>query len=206
MRLLVAAALAASVAGNGCWQETAGAGGDGSVALAASSGPASSERGNPEGGTPEPGTSAPDAGTGDERAAPDFELVSLSGETVRLADLRGQTVVIDFWATWCPPCEFQVPELNAFYDAHRDDADVTVLGISVDVDGPDVVGKWVGEKDVRYKILVGGESLARRFGAMGFPTLYIISPQGNVDSVHVGLIETGELEAALARQRGRASS
>jgi len=133
--------------------------------------------------------------------APDFTLVDLQGGAVALADLRGKTVILDFWATWCPPCEFQVPELNAFYDAHRDDVDVEVLGISVDTDGPDVVGKWVDEKEVRYRILMGDEDLARRYGAMGFPTLVIVSPDGSVDSRHVGLIEVADLEAALARQR-----
>ncbi len=135
------------------------------------------------------------------RLAPDFELESLSDERVRLSELRGKTVVIDFWATWCPPCEFQVPELNAFYEAHKQDGDVEVLGISVDVDGAEAVSGWVGEKQVRYKVLLGGEDLARRYGALGFPTLYVVAPDGTVDSEHVGLIEAGDLEAALARQR-----
>ena len=138
-----------------------------------------------------------------QRMAPEFALSSLEGETVRLADLRGKTVVIDFWATWCPPCEFQVPELNAFWKAHESDGDVVVLGISVDLEGPDVVGEWTAEKDVQYQVLVGGEDLARRFGALGFPTLYVIAPDGRIDSEHVGLIEVGDLETALARQRAK---
>ncbi len=139
----------------------------------------------------------------ERRLAPDFTLETLDGGTVHLADLRGKTVVIDFWATWCPPCEFQVPELNAFWEAHKGDGDVEVLGVSVDIDGPEVVGQWAGDKDVRYKVLLGGEDVARRFGALGFPTLYIVAPDGTVDSEHVGLIEEGDLETALARQRGQ---
>ena len=146
------------------------------------------------------------ASTSDEAhagLAPDFELESLSGGRVRLSDLRGKTVVIDFWATWCPPCEFQIPELNAFYEAHRQDADVAVLGISVDIDAAEAVSSWVEDKQVKYEVLLGGESVARRYGALGFPTLYIITPDGSVDSEHVGLIESGDLEAALSRQRAR---
>jgi peroxiredoxin len=135
------------------------------------------------------------------REAPDFTLEMLGGGTVRLADLRGKTVVIDFWATWCPPCEFQVPELNAFYEAHKGDTDVAVLGISVDIDAAEAVRNWIDEKQVKYPVLLDGEELARRYGALGFPTLYIVAPDGSVDSEHVGLIETGDLEAALARQR-----
>ena len=63
--------------------------------------------------------------------------------------------------------------------------------------------RLVDEKQVKYPVLLGGEEMARRYGALGFPTLYIVAPDGSVDSEHVGLIETGELEAALARQRER---
>ena len=109
-------------------------------------------------------------------------------------------MIIDFWATWCPPCEFQVPELNAFYEAHREDPGVAVIGISVDTYGPEVVSAWVAEKKVRYGFGFGDEDLPRRYGALGFPTLVIVSPDGTVDSRHVGLIETADLEEALARQ------
>jgi peroxiredoxin len=149
------------------------------------------------------GRAATDAvsGDGSDRLAPEFELESLAGGSVRLSDLRGKTVVIDFWATWCPPCEFQVPELNAFYEAHKGDTDVAVLGISVDIDGAEAVRSWIDEMQVKYPVLLDGEELARRYGALGFPTLYIVAPDGSLDSEHVGLIETGDLEAALARQR-----
>lgn len=141
------------------------------------------------------------------RVAPGFKLESLGGGApVELEALRGKTVILDFWATWCPPCEFQVPELNTFYDAHRGDSDVAVYGITVDTDGPEVVQAWVTEKEVRYPILMGGEDLARRYGAVGFPTLVVIAPDGTIHSQHVGLIEIDELERALIAQRAQAAS
>ena len=112
-------------------------------------------------------------------------------------------MIIDFWATWCPPCEFQAPELNAFYDSHRQDGDVEVLGISVDTEGRETVAAWVTKKQLRYPVLLSGEDLASRFGALGFPTLYVIAPDGSIDSEHVGLIERNELEEALRRQRSK---
>jgi thiol-disulfide isomerase/thioredoxin len=157
---------------------------------------------NAEGSAPMPEAAVEESAA---RIAPDFSLDRLGGGTVSLAELQGKTVVLDFWATWCPPCEFQVPELNAFYEAHKEDGDVEVFGISVDVEGPDVVSAWTGEKDVQYPILLGGEDLARKFGALGFPTLYIVAPDGTVDSEHIGLIEVGDLEEALARQRSGTS-
>ena len=73
------------------------------------------------GETVQAGQAAQAEAVAERRQAPDFSLESLDGQSVRLTDLRGKTVVIDFWATWCPPCEFQVPELNAFWNAHPKD-------------------------------------------------------------------------------------
>jgi peroxiredoxin len=142
-----------------------------------------------------------EAGAADSAAAPDFTLPDLAGHPVHLSDFRGKTVVIDFWATWCPPCVFQVPELNKFWDANHQAGDVTVLGVAVDAEGASVVAPWVKEQGVKYQILIGSESLAKEFGALGFPTLVIIKPDGTIDSLHVGLIEVGELEQILAAHR-----
>ena len=133
--------------------------------------------------------------------APDFTLTDLQGRSVRLADFKGRAVVIDFWATWCPPCLFQVPELNAFWKKHRAAGDIVVVGVAVDAEGAEVVGPWVAEQGVEYPILMGDEALARRFGAQGFPTLAIVRPDGSLDSLHVGLIEVADLEALLAPLR-----
>ncbi|MDJ0847435.1 MAG: TlpA disulfide reductase family protein [Myxococcota bacterium] len=131
--------------------------------------------------------------------APDFTLESLDGETVTLSALRGKTVIIDFWATWCPPCVFQVPELNKLSAAHRERGDVAVIGVSVDVDGVAVVRPWIQEHGVEYTIVIGTMELAEKFGAVGFPTLAVVNPDGELDSLHVGLIEYDELEEIVAK-------
>ncbi|MCG8588706.1 MAG: TlpA family protein disulfide reductase [Proteobacteria bacterium] len=138
-------------------------------------------------------------------AAPEFTLPLLKGGSVSLAGLRGKTVIIDFWATWCPPCEFQVPELNAFWKTHKDGGKVAVVGVSVDHEGPDVVGAWAEEKGVAYPILLGTEALAREYGAVGYPTLIVVRPDGSIQSRHVGLIELDELEKSLAEVEAEAS-
>jgi peroxiredoxin len=141
------------------------------------------------------------AAAADLGLAPDFTLPDLDGQPVQLSQFRGKTVVIDFWATWCPPCIFQVPELNKFWKANRDAGDVVVLGVAVDTDGAEVVGPWVKEQGVDYRILLGTEALARQFGALGFPTLVVVTPEGRIDSLHVGLIEVAELQEILAEHR-----
>jgi thiol-disulfide isomerase/thioredoxin len=142
----------------------------------------------------------------DSPIAPDFTLLDLEGRPVSLADFRGKTVVIDFWATWCPPCLFQVPELNEFWRDHRETGEVVVLGVAVDVEGAEAVAPWVAEQNVEYPILIGDEDLAREFGAMGFPTLAIVTPDGRLDSLHVGLIEKAELEEIVAPLRALGST
>jgi peroxiredoxin len=132
---------------------------------------------------------------------PAFDLRRLGGGRIESAGLEGKIVIVDFWATWCPPCEFQVPELNAFWEAHRDEPDLEVYGVSVDTAGEDVVAEWVSQQDVRYPVLLDGEPLARKVGALGFPTLLVIAPDGRIDEQHVGLIERATLEEALDRLR-----
>jgi len=145
-----------------------------------------------------PGAVGESAAPATPELAPEFTLKALDGREVALASLRGKTVLIDFWATWCPPCEFQIPVLNEIHDAHHAQG-VEILGVSVDRDGPDVVGSYTAKHGVRYTILLGDEALARAFGAPGFPALVVVAPDGTIHSRHVGLVEKAELERILAQ-------
>lgn len=130
------------------------------------------------------------------KMAPAFVLESLSGDPVASDSLRGSTLVIDFWATWCPPCIDQIPVLNRFA-ADRAHQDVRVLGIAVDVDGREIVAPFAAEHGIEYSVLLGDESLAQRFGALGFPALFVVSASGEIESVHFGLISLEELHEAV---------
>lgn len=126
--------------------------------------------------------------------APEFILPDLGGQEVSLDSLRGGPVVIDFWATWCAPCVHQIPVLNQFQEQHPQ---IPVLGVSVDVDGRKVVPPFAEEHQIGYRVLLGDEALARRYGAMGFPSLYVIDSEGSIAEAHVGVVTLEELEAAV---------
>ena len=135
------------------------------------------------------------------RPAPGFDLERLDGSRVRLAELRGKTVLIDFWASWCPPCVLEIPELNALYAAHPRDA-FEIVAISLD-DGPrDEIAAWVLEHDIHYPVALGDFDLARKFGAEQFPYHVLIDADGRVvERLPPGFHDREEFEALLDRHR-----
>ncbi len=132
--------------------------------------------------------------------APSFTLPNLAGEPVALSDFAGQTVVVDFWATWCVPCKHQIPVLNEFQrNAAR--RDVVVLGVAVDAGGRDAVAPFAEEQGIEYPVLLGSESLARDYGVPGFPALVVVDERGRLDSLHLGLIDPEDLAEAVEQAK-----
>ncbi len=118
------------------------------------------------------------------RAAPDFALVDLDGGRHTLAELRGQTVVLNFWATWCGPCRMEVPGLSAFARAHPD---IPVLGIAVDGE-PEALRKAAKELGIDYLVLRADAATREAYGVSTLPTTVIVGPDGTVRSAHAGLM------------------
>jgi cytochrome c biogenesis protein CcmG/thiol:disulfide interchange protein DsbE len=147
-------------------------------------------------------------GTGSEGPnprAPGFDLPLLDGRQVRLEELRGKIVILDFWATWCAPCEVQMPVLNTLWqdEAWRGENgdDLMIVGISVDTDPASVVSDWIAERGFVYPIAIGDQDLAMRYGVIGFPTLVIIDPDGGIYTRHTGVWSRPEIESVLDQIR-----
>jgi peroxiredoxin len=128
--------------------------------------------------------------------APEFVLPLISGGEVALAQLQGKTVILDFWATWCAPCEVQMPILDALWREARG-GDLVVVGISVDTDPPAQVAAWIEERGFDYPIALGDQSLALRYGILGFPSLVLVDPEGRIQARHTGVWSREEIESHL---------
>jgi cytochrome c biogenesis protein CcmG/thiol:disulfide interchange protein DsbE len=133
---------------------------------------------------------------GPRSVAPDFTLVQLDGVPVSLTEQRGKTVILDFWATWCAPCEVQMPVLDTLWEM-RGGPDLMILGISVDTDPAPKVTEWVQERELDYPIAIASQELAVDYGVLGFPTLVIIDPAGGIHTRHIGVLSRPELEEIL---------
>jgi peroxiredoxin len=112
--------------------------------------------------------------------APDFMLTDLQGHTLKLSDLRGKAVVLNFWATWCPPCKEEIPwfiELQKQYGAQG----LQVVGVSMDDGDQKDVEKFALEHSINYPVLLGKEKVAEQYGGIAYlPTTFYIDRNGVV--------------------------
>ena len=124
----------------------------------------------------------------DENKAPDFALKSSDGKTIKLSDYKGKVVIIDFWATWCPPCRKGIPDLISIQNDYKND--VVIIGISLDSEKTlkDVPG-FIKSYGINYPIVYGDDKVVAAYGGIeGIPTAFVVDKKGNVVDKHVGLV------------------
>ena len=132
--------------------------------------------------------------------APDFALEALGGGTLRLSSLKGRIVVLNFWATWCDPCRQEMPELERYWRAHRDE--VTVLGVNMG-EGPEKVQPFVRALDITFPVVLDRQQkVARQYQVVAIPSTYVIDREGVVRAKYLGPMD-GRLIEQLVRQARR---
>ncbi len=139
------------------------------------------------------------------RSAPDFRLEGLHGPPVQLSDLRGQVVVINFWASWCAECRTEQPALNQTWADFRD-AGVVVLGVNFQDERADAE-RYLGSMGVTYPNVEDTQSrTALAYGLRGVPESFVIARDGRIVDRLIGPVSAPHLATTLAALTGRATS
>ena len=136
-------------------------------------------------------------GAKDRKPAPDFTLQDANGKAVKLSDYKGKVVLLDFWATWCGPCKIEIPWFIEFQRKYKDRG-FTVLGVSMDEDGWQIVKPFAEEYKMNYPVVLGNDETATAFGGVEvLPTTFIIDKEGRIVATHKGLTGKDEMEKAI---------
>ncbi|MBI3667991.1 MAG: TlpA family protein disulfide reductase [Acidobacteria bacterium] len=120
--------------------------------------------------------------------APEFQLMSDAGQTIQLKDFKGKFIVVNFWATWCPPCVEEMPSLNRFHQRFASRG-VVVLGVSVD-DNPNAYQQFLKRAGVQFLTVRDPErKVSRQYGTFKYPETYFIDRQGKVIQKIIGMAD-----------------
>jgi peroxiredoxin len=134
--------------------------------------------------------------------APDFNVKDANGAELRLSAFKGKVVLLNFWATYCVPCRTEIPWFVEFDKTYRDKG-LVVIGISRDEDWADVK-KYLAEKKINYKIGLGDDDLAKKYGGVdALPETFVIDREGRIAAHHVGLVPKADCEKEIVQSLGR---
>lgn len=134
-------------------------------------------------------TNLPDVEEGLEKGdmAPDFELELMNGEKVKLSDYRGEKVMLNFWATWCPPCRAEMPDMQKLHE----NKDVTILAVDLfDTESKiEHVEEFIEDYGVTFKVLLDKDSdVSTKYGIQPIPTTYMINSEGIIENMAFGAL------------------
>jgi thiol-disulfide isomerase/thioredoxin len=129
-----------------------------------------------------------------------FTLVDSNGKTHTLAQYKGKWVLVNFWATWCPPCLEEIPDLNALHENKKNN--LVVLGIAMDYQDPKTVLQFADQMMVSYPIILGDRKTAAQIGSItGLPTTYLYNPQGKMVAYNVGALTRQAVESYITKKK-----
>lgn len=115
----------------------------------------------------------------------DLTFTDLQGRKVSLNDYRGKVVLLNFWATWCPPCREEMPMFEKVYQRYKEDGFV-ILAVNMD-ENKENLKDYLSKERISFEVLLGNEEVAKKTGLMGFPTSYLLGKDGKVCKVRFGV-------------------
>jgi len=124
---------------------------------------------------------------------PEFSVKSLEGKTIDKASLKGQTVVLNFWASWCTPCMSEIPELKELAANSK----AKVVGIALDENGLETVKPFVDKHQINYTVAVGTQDMFAQFNGVGIPYTLVLDPSQHIVKIYRGPTNRESLEADL---------
>jgi peroxiredoxin len=131
--------------------------------------------------------------------APDFSLESVDGKTVRLSDLRGKAVLLNFWATWCGPCKIEMPWFVELQNQYASQG-LQIVGVAMDDASKEDIAKFAKDMGVNYPILIGKEAVGDQYGGVpALPESFIIGRDGKIVDKILGLRGKAEIEDSIKK-------
>lgn len=131
--------------------------------------------------------------------APLFTLATLDGDSISLRDLRGQVVLVNFWASWCPPCRVEMPGFERIYRDRAQDG-FTIVGIVTDVHARDRIRAFLTEHDITYPTLLASPGVIRDYGGINaLPESFLLDREGRIRHHIIGFFAEPALRAAVNR-------
>lgn len=134
--------------------------------------------------------------------APKWEMQDLDGKKVTADELKGKVVVVDFWATWCPPCRVEIPGYVELQKKYGKDG-LVIVGASIDEGGPEVVKPFAAKNGINYTMVMATEAVATAFGGVqAIPTTFLIDRNGQIRDRKEGAEETADYEKKIVSVMG----
>lgn len=132
--------------------------------------------------------------------APDFELTTLDGERVKLSDYQGKKVILNFWATWCPPCRAEMPHMQTYYEeqAAADNVEILAVNLTKEDHGLEKITAFKEEYGLSFPIPMDEKGeIGSLYQAVTIPTSYILDTQGRVQTKFVGPMDKATIEQII---------
>jgi peroxiredoxin len=131
--------------------------------------------------------------------APDFTLNTLEGKQISLSDFRGKKVILNFWATWCPPCREEMPEMARFYkDYQQKEVEILAVNLAYSESKPEKIKDFTKEYGITFQIpLDEKNTIGKQYRAVAIPTSYFINEDGVIQNMHVGPMDYEFMEEKI---------